>query len=334
VNSAAKWLQKVMSAGVYLFYLAIIVVLFDVLVLHGLVGFGYPKHYAEENIQRYPAPYVMFTGKPLALDHNSSGFRGHSLQDVEDADLRIAFFGGSTGYGGNPTIPAVIEEELSELTGLNVAVSNYSVVSSNHRQHLHGMLEYLPTSYPDLVVFYGGHNETVQSGKYDPRPGYPYNHFYRGEAAPMTKLLMENSAIAGELDKRFGWFTELRNLQAKYQPFSEAWNEQIAEKYLETLELAQQVSGILRARHIDEPHFLAFYQPFQVPALFQKTHDEIRRRLAQTAYAIDVSSVYDDIKPSPFRDAVHVNQAAHERMGEHLAGLIAKHLDAWDIKTE
>ena len=334
MKSTVKWFKKVMIAGVYFLYLAAVVVLFDVLVLHDLLGFGYPTHYAEENIFRYPAPYVMFTGKPLARDHNALGFRGRALQDVEDADLRIAFFGGSTGYKGNPPISTVIEEELSALTGLSLAVSNYSVVSSNHRQHLHGILEYLPNSYPDLIVFYGGYNETVAPGTFDPRPGYPYNHFYRGEAGPMTKLLMENSAIAGELDKRFGWFTDLRTLRSKYQPFSEPWNEQIVEKYLETLELAHLVTGILRARHIDKPRFLAFYQPFSVPASFQDVHDEIRHRLAQTVYAMDVSMVYDDIEPSPYTDSVHVNQAARERMGKHLAALIAKHLVTWNIKTE
>jgi hypothetical protein len=150
----------------------------------------------------------------------------------------------------------------------------------------------------------------------------------------MTKLLMQNSAIAGALDRHFGWFTNLRTLQAKYQPFSEGWNEEIVEKYLETLELARLVTGTLRARHFDSARFLAFYQPFQVPARFQKAHDEIRQRLAETAYATDVSSVYDDIDPSPYTDAVHVNQAARERMGKHLASLIAKHLDTWGIKTE
>ena len=111
-------LKNVMGAGVYLFYLMLILVLIDALFLHDFLGYGYPRHYDEENVKRYPAPYVMFTAKPLVRDHNALGFRGPALQDVEDAELRIAFFGGSTGYNGTPAIAGAIETELGALTGL------------------------------------------------------------------------------------------------------------------------------------------------------------------------------------------------------------------------
>jgi len=95
------------------------------------------------------------------------------------------------------------------LLGIVVFMANYSVVSSHHRQHLHGIIEYLPPFEPDVVIFYGGYNETLQSAYYDPRPGYPYNYFYRSETKPFFKLLLENSGIIGEIDIKLKLFTNL-----------------------------------------------------------------------------------------------------------------------------
>ena len=145
---------------------------------------------------------------------------------------------------------------------------------------------------------------------------------------------MQNSALAGELDKRFGWFTPLRALQAEYQPFSHDWNKAIVEKYLETLELAYRVAGTLKSRQFGRARFLGIYQPFRIPANFQKVHSHVRRRLAETAYAIDLSNEYNDIVPSPYEDGVHLKQAARDRMGKRLAALIAARLDAWRVGTE
>ena len=149
-----------------------ILVVFDTIVLRLFLGYGYPRHYKEDNIKRFPAPYVMFTGKPNIRDHNEFGFRGASFKDADSNDLRIAFFGGSSGYNGNPSIAKVVEKELNKITNVDVFVANYSVTSSNHRQHLHGIIEYLPKYRPDIVIFYGGYNELIVTGKYDPRPGY------------------------------------------------------------------------------------------------------------------------------------------------------------------
>jgi hypothetical protein len=190
-----KGLKKARSFAVFIFYLVIIVLIIDVAVLRNFYGFGYHHDYREDNIQRIPAPYVMFTGKPNALGHNEFGFPGPSLNSAGPDDFIIAFFGGSTGYMGDPPIARVVESELNKILHVKVFVANYSVVSSNHRQHLHAMIEYLPKFKPDLVVFYGGYNETISYAYYDPRPGYPYNFFYREETSPLTKLLIQNSAL-------------------------------------------------------------------------------------------------------------------------------------------
>jgi hypothetical protein len=73
------YLSKAMPIIYYVLYIAIIIIVFDTLVLHKLFGFGYPRHYEQEIIQRYPAPYVEFTGKPNIGDHSEYDILGKDV---------------------------------------------------------------------------------------------------------------------------------------------------------------------------------------------------------------------------------------------------------------
>lgn len=309
----------------YSFYIAIILIVFDVFVLNKLLGFGHLRDFEQENIVRFPAPYVGFTGKPNAYIHNEFGFRGSSFKEAKTNDFKIAFFGGSTGYRGNPPIAKIVEKRLEKLWGVSIFVANYSVISSNHRQHLHGIIEFLPQFKPDLVIFYGGYNETIQHThpRYDPRPGYPYNHFYRAETSPFFKLLLQNSAIIGEIDKRIGVFTGINKLRVAQQPLSDDWNRRIAEKYYETLALANNIAGTLESKYFGNTQFLAFYQPYQVPKKFLSTHSNIKKHIGTLKYAFDVSSEYDVLGKKIYKDSVHVRPPAREVMGAKIANIIA-----------
>ncbi len=317
---------KALSFIKYVCYLFIVVVILDVIVLRYILGFGYPWRYEEEQLLRSPAPYVMFTAKPGYKGHNELGFRGSSLKNADPSDFKIAFFGGSTGYGGKPPIPVVVEKELGNLLIDKVFVANYSVVSSNHRQHLHGIIEYITEYKPDLIIFYGGYNETVQSATYDPRPGYPYNFFYRAETSPVIKLLLENSAIAGVVDKSFGLLSGIRKLRKEQKPYSDEWNNRIVNNYFDTLNLAFKVATSIDSDHCDRTRFLAFYQPFEVPKEFKSAHESIKHRLGTTAYAFDVSSEFNDLGEEIYIDIVHVKQEARDIMGRKIAAVIKEEL--------
>jgi hypothetical protein len=58
--------HKTISIINYIFFLIIVVVLCDVVIFHKILDMGYPRHYKEENILHYPAPYEEFTGSPQA----------------------------------------------------------------------------------------------------------------------------------------------------------------------------------------------------------------------------------------------------------------------------
>jgi hypothetical protein len=299
-------------------------VIIDVVVLKQFYGFGYHRDYKEDNIQRYPAPYVMFTGKPNTEGHNEFGFLGPSLKDAGTNDFTIAFFGGSTGYMGEPPIPTVIGNELNKILNENVFVANYSVVGSNHRQHLHAIVEYLPKFKPDLIIFYGGYNEIISPAYYDPRPGYPYNHFYRAETSPFMKLIIEHSSIIGELDKKLGLFTGIKKLRMTQQPFSDKWNKAIADKYFETIELARSIVKSMDSQNCVKSKFLAFYQPYQVPEEFLSTHANMKQHINALEYAFDVSSEFDTFGKNVYVDIVHVKQEANDLMGKKIAMIVAE----------
>jgi len=319
-------LQGTVSAVSYLMFVGLVAVFFDTVVFKQWLGYGYPRHYEEEDVGRYPAPYVMFTGKPNTLGNNELGFRHASFRESKPDDFKIAFFAGSTGYLGDPPIPKVVEQELNKTWDQHVFVANFSVISSNHRQHLHGILEYLPSHKPDLVVFYGGYNELTGARSYDPRPGYPYNFFYRSETGPLTKLLLEHSALAGEFDMRFGLLSGISKLRDLYKPGTPEWNRAMEDKYFETLELSSKTASTIESAHCGHARFLAFYQPFQLNASFAAMQADVRKRIAALPYGVDVSTEFDALGSDVYFDEVHVHQPANDAMGRKIAATIADQL--------
>ncbi len=300
----------------YLAFLVLVTAILDVVVMRVILNYG---HYRQlDHHHRYPAPYVMFTGKPNVRSHNELGYPGASPTRASEGDLKIAFFGGSTGYLGKPPIAELLQQELGKQLG-KVFIANYSAVSANHRQHLHGMVEYLPQFKPDIVIFYGGYNEHMPPFRWDPRPGYPYNYYYREETAPFTQLLMKNSALFGLLDRKYGRVSSLAQLRESNRAFSEEWLNSLADKYFETIEIANNVARAFRSTRCKTTKFVAFYQPFKIRETFAKTHESIRERTQTLEYVFDVSAEFE---PSDFTDHVHVKQEARAQMANTIATIL------------
>jgi hypothetical protein len=314
--------KSVSNALIYIAYLIVIIIVFDVFILKHVLHYGYPTHFKEENEQRYPAPFVEFSGKPNTGEQNEFGFRGKSYRLADTGCIKIAFFGGSTGYYGNPTIPEILESELNIQSKQKVFVANFSVIGANHRQHLHAMIEHLTYFKPDIIVFYGGYNEIIQPVFCDPRPGYPYNFYYRRELSPFKKILLENSAILGEIDIRTGFLSGLKKLRKINNPNSNEWKQKIIENYFETLNLAKNASLIYKSNIFGNPVFYAFYQPFQVPKDYLNSHIEIKSRVHKYSFIYDVSDFYLPLKKDIYNDIVHVKQPANYLMGKKMAQII------------
>lgn len=194
------------------------------------------------------------------LEHDRYGYRWVPEKNDTEA-LKISFFGGSTGYNGEPPIATMIESMLNDNGVIRVQVANFSVVSSNHRQHLHNIIESRSLFRPDIVIFYGGYNEVVSPAYYDPRPGFPFYYFFREETSSLNQMLMLHSPSIYLLDgllarNGIGGLTPLVRLRREQRVFSEQWKEEVITKYFDTVELARAVTGSFESDRCGRSIFL------------------------------------------------------------------------------
>ena len=287
-----------------------------------LPSLAYGDMGTQSDIHRSPLPYIEFSGRPNLRDHDYLGYR--SNLECGDGGINVAFFGGSTGYNGEPQISEIVQEELQQRLGVPVVVRNFSVVSSNHRQHLHNLLETRSDCEPDLVLFYGGYNEIGQPLFYDPRPNYPFNFYFTEETHPILQWLLRASPTFNTLE-RVGNVTELftltplHSLRKSVGYKSITWQDSLADGYLETLELAESVSYGFRGQVCGEPTLFRFaYQPFQVPREIAHAHGRIASAIKLHSAGYDLSRTLDGLD-NAYTDIVHVNQQARNLIGRALS---------------
>ena len=261
------------------------------------------------NILRKPYPYLMFKGAPYKLDHNHLGFR--ILDPITKSKINIALFGGSTGYLGDPPIIQLITSELNRNQGeIKYDAINFSVVSSNHNQHLHSLVEN-SDKYPiDLIIFYGGYNETLGTAFNDSRPGYPYNFNVRNELGPEKMLIAKHLVL-------FQIYENLFPSEYKKKVWSKQWSEEIVNNYLITINKARLISKTLATGRCKVP-FIFIYQPINFDSItrldkkFRKRIDIPISEIAKKSIdGIDLSKVFQNDK-SFFLDNIHINQEGKE----------------------
>ena len=277
---------------------------------------GHWEHLNQGNMQRKPYPYLMFKGAPNFKDHNILGYR--IFDEVTNKTINIAFFGGSTGYAGSPPIINKITDKLNSLNYnfTKYAPLNFSVVSSNHNQHLHSLLHHYKNYPIDLVFFYGGYNETLQTAFYDSRPGYPYNFKVRNEMSPEEMFLMKNSYIYQTIRLKL-----LKNSENK--PFSEIWNKKIVNNYINTIETARLLSNSLTTGRCEIP-FIFAYQPYQMSknkgvhnSFKEQVHSRIKKYVSIASDGIDVSNSFHE-EEKFYEDIVHLIPAGREIVAKNI----------------
>ena len=318
-----KFLNKFRNLVFYFFSTLFVIIILDFYIFKKF-GHGFPSSVSEEKFERSPSPYDMFSGKPSYKDHNNLGFRGNAFLNNDKNTYQIAFFGGSTGYNGNPPIPNLIENNLNEI--INVKSYNFSSVSSNHNQHIHRLLKHSDINF-DLVIFYGGYNETIQSFLYDPRPGYPFNYWIRNELSRAKYILLKYSAIYAEYEKQTGDVTNLKKIKDNINFPKDVWYDRLFENYFTTIDKAKRLSEkFIRGNNCKSTKFVAFYQPISLKLSNEnekKIIFETKKRLKIQNNLIDFSKVIDE---SFFLDSVHVNQEAKKIIANEISKYIKKNL--------
>lgn len=275
------------------------------------------------NNSRRSIPYAHFINHRIL--NNTTSFDKNNFYPTDNDAIKVAFFGGSTG---EPIDEEYFSYQLSKLMNRYVFVKNFSCSSSNHRQHMHLILEILPKYNPDIIVFYGGYNEIIQPSMYDPRPGYPYNFYYKGETSPFKQFLIENSALIGAIEVKNGTISPYKALVNEYNPGSQKWCNEIFDKYFETLKLSKNISETLKSKHYGKTKFIAFYQPYRYE-LFDKlkdTHIKIKNEIKKYNYIFDISDAYDSLPKSIYIDDCHVTEesGANQKIVQTMSKIISK----------
>lgn len=313
-------MKKILDIIVYSLFLFI---LFDFFFFRFVLGFGMinKDRWGFNTTFRQPEPYVDYILSGLMEDKTSYD-KVDFFKNAGKDDIKVAFFGGSTGM---PISEEYFSERLTKLFGKKVYVKNFSCASAQHRQHMHMVLELLPKYNPDIVVFYGGANEGPQNLIYDPRPGYPYNFYYKGETPTLKKFLIEYSALASSIEQRDGTITNYSKLKEEYQPGSEEWSDAIVEKYFDTLYLAKKTTETLNSKKYGHTKFIAFLQPLNIGEIpeYKDTHDKIRNKIKTTDYIFDIHNSFDNFDQKIWEDYCHVGYDENNEPNRHIVDVMS-----------
>ena len=270
------------------------------------IGLGVNKHWYGENNIRFNSPYDMFSNKPNALDHNSFGFRGPKLdKDIYKNTLSIAFLGGSTGYTGTPPIPELLSTYLNN-SGIKNIVYNFSVNSSNHNQHIHRLVKYIDYSY-DIVIFYGGNNESIQYLQYETRPSYPYNYFMKNDLPIFKIFLLKYSSIIGVIENQTGLISGINIARKKIDIDFDVWSDKIVNNYTLSIKNAKMLFGNnLKTNKCKDLIFIPILQPVNPKTEKEiKLWNKMKKSIENNSDFIDYSNINEKIK---FFDNVHLDQ--------------------------
>tara|TARA_B110000305_G_scaffold64167_1_gene71422 strand:+ start:41 stop:1210 length:1170 start_codon:yes stop_codon:yes gene_type:complete len=302
-NFMSRKLFKILKNISFLFFL---ILSFDIFLK--FIGLGINKHwYDEENI-RFNTPYDMFSNKPNILDHNEFGFRGPSLNEKIDKNtLSIAFLGGSTGYTGTPPIPEMLSEYLTNNDIKNI-VYNFSVNSSNHNQHIHRLVKYINYNY-DIIIFYGGNNESIQYLQYETRSSYPYNYFMKNDLPIFKIFLLKYSSIFGIIENQTGLISGINFSRKDINENFNIWGDEIVNNYVSTIKKAKLLFGKnLKTNKCKNVIFIPILQPVN-PRSDKEVQlwNKMKKSVKDDVDFIDYSNTFENII---FFDNVHVDQSS------------------------
>ncbi len=285
--------------------------------LSGYVNIGYKK--IEKDSVRYIFPYDWIRGEPNQLDHNEFGFRGKPPNIKRDKNkFIIGFFGGSTGYNGNPTIVEILSKKLNNFN-IDNEVINFSSVSSNHNQHLHRLLQFSEYTY-DLIIFYGGGNETIQHYYYDSRPGYPYNFYlYDSNSNSLINFFIKHSNLIGEVDKFYNLYLDFNPKISNETEFI-SWAKKTKKNYFDTIKKSKRLTEkVINPNKCGQPFFIPIFQPIISPNDRTKKLVELVKSDLKNNNIYDFSYLKAELN---FTDFIHVDQVSKEIIAKEITLLI------------
>ena len=301
---------------------------------------------------RFPAPYVGFAGKPLATmaetgwRYDALGYRNdvHVQPRSPIETLRLFVVGDSTLVEGQTfadTVPGRLESGLKRDHGPGARVYNFGVTSACLNQMSTLITTRLMDLEPDAILIVGGATDIFQPWSFDPRAGYPYNHFAaeclydfifdpRKEGGDAPELSYERLQ-----DMIFG---RLENLRALTNWQSDIWEWEVVRQFeLGLKRLARLAPGIgAPIRFLLQPtvirkaerageeagaasgEFLTYLD--RQYARFTGVLERFGAELATDApFTVgDLSRIFAEETHPLFTDIVHLNGDGRQRMANRL----------------
>ena len=161
---------------------------------------------------------------------------------------------------------------------------------------------------------------------YDPRPGYPYNYWIRGELSPIRYLLLRYFSIISEIEKMTGKISKIDKIKKKVNYGTDQWVDKVTDNYIDTLLTSKNLTeSFINSSKCKKTNFFAIYQPISK----KRIGDELTLKLVNQTinkinnydFIYDFSNLYEE---KYFSDLAHVNQEAKEIMAKSIVDLIKK----------
>jgi lysophospholipase L1-like esterase len=313
-------------------------------------------HTFDSNI-RFPAPYTQFAGKPLASAaghgwrYDGLGYRNDNHPEARPTSetLRVFVVGDSTLVDGQvfaDTIPGRLETGLKRLHGDGARVYNFGATSACLNQMIGLITTRLMDLQPDVIFVLGGATDIFQPWSFDPRAGYPYNHFAQETLYDYffntTKMNAEAEDLSYDSLQAL-IFGRLDNLRALTNWQSDIWEWEVVRQFELALKRLARLSGGIGApvRFLLQPavvrkterigdeqsaasgEFLAYLdrQYTRIEQVLGRLQaDGLTQGLFTTR---DLSRIFESDSRFLFTDIVHVTSEGRQMMADRLAAEVA-----------
>ncbi|MCJ2123059.1 SGNH/GDSL hydrolase family protein [Methylobacterium sp. J-077] len=314
-------------------------------------------HTFDSNI-RFPAPYVQFAGKPLApaaeqtWRYDALGYRNDSHPEgrTPAETLRVFVVGDSTLVDGQvfaDTIPGRLETGLKRRHGEGARVYNFGATSACLNQMIALITTRLMDLQPDVIFVLGGATDVFQPWSFDPRAGYPYNHFANECLYDYFFNTVKTDEDAEDLSYdslQALIFNRLDNLRALTNWQSDIWEWEVVRQFELALKRLGRLSGgigapvrfllqpaiVRKTERVGDEHnaasgeFLA-YLDRQYTRIEQVLGRLDADGLTQGPFTTrDLSRIFEADTRSLFTDIVHVTSEGRQVMADRLAAEVAE----------
>lgn len=314
-------------------------------------------HNFDSNI-RFPAPYTQFAGKPLSAAagqnwrYDALGYRNdmHAEPRSPAETLRVFVVGDSTLIDGQvfaDTIPGRLETGLKRLHGDGARVYNFGATSACLNQMIALITTRLMDLQPDVIFVIGGATDVFQPWSFDPRAGYPYNHFANECLYDYFFNTTKSGADAEDLSYdslQALIFGRLDNLRALTNWQSDIWEWEVVRQFELALKRLARLSGGIGApvRFLLQPAIVRKTERVgdeqnTASAEFLGYLDRQYTRIEQVLGRLDadgltqgpfttrdLSRIFESDTRALFTDIVHVGSEGRQAIADRLAAEVAE----------